>query len=101
MLKQKLNDLVFHLDTLSYDEVKELEKHFLQFSRDCGVCQDCELRYHVMQVYKLHRFQHQHNRRHSIYDEMAETFVHKHYDSSIFNEDDRDRFFTENGYVSK
>lgn len=103
IVKTKLTELLFHLDQLPNQDINEIRSHYMKFSRECGQCHDCELRYHVLEVYQLHKSLHKHNQRKSADYQWAEMFVHKHYDEKIFgNEDEeRDRFFTEHGYVSK
>lgn len=79
-MKTKLTDLIFHLDDLSNTEIMDLRKHYLKYSQECGECINCELKYHILEVYALHKMKHIPNRRSSQYDRIAEDFIHVKYD---------------------
>ena len=78
MAHEKLNDLLFHLNTLSKSERADLKKHFLDYSINCHGCTDCEVKMHIIEIYDLNQLHEQNKRRGDLY-ERASQFVKYHY----------------------
>lgn len=77
MVAENLNDKLKRLNTLQGYMRKELKDHFLQYSRECGLCKECELRYHIVEIYELRCVnpKHKHNLRKGDIYTRAEEFV--------------------------
>lgn len=50
---ENLNDKLKRLNTLQGVLRKELKEHFLKYSQECGLCNSCDLRYNIVEIYEL------------------------------------------------
>lgn len=77
---KNLNDKLLKLNSMSPHELKDLKKHFLDYSLNCGLCNDCHFRYTIVTEYEniFMRFLRT-ERRHSVEYQKAYEFIVKHY----------------------
>lgn len=72
--KIKLDEKLLRLNTLGGVERKELKELFLEYSKTCGLCTDCLVKYNIISIYES-KFVYNLGR---LYD-RAEQFVNFHY----------------------
>jgi len=77
---KNLNDKLLKLNSLSNEELNSLKKHFLDYSLNCGLCEDCNLRYNIIEKYEniFIRFLKTERRKNPEYNK-AYQFIVRHY----------------------
>jgi hypothetical protein len=80
MKNETLNDKLLLLYKIPDIERDKLKKHFLHYSIDCGLCEDCKFRYEIIKEYEsiFFKFLRTERRNHEIY-KNAFRFIQEYY----------------------
>lgn len=79
MVNSTLDKKLFELNKLSLGELEELQEHFSFWNTQCGKCESCLYRHHIIELYVFEvRVRLENRRKNNLY-ERAEQFVKYHY----------------------